>query len=157
MTRTCSRLILAALLCLSVAGCASKDQQTPSGLRTISMTIGAKPFTLEVADNEFSRDKGLMERDSMPADHGMIFVFDDEQPRQFWMKNTRIPLDILFLDHAGKIVSTATMKPFDLSTTSSAGPAQYAIELNVGQITETGVQAGQVISLPPLSPAAAGR
>jgi uncharacterized membrane protein (UPF0127 family) len=90
-----------------------------------------------------------MRRDSMPADHGMIFVFGEEEPRGFWMRNTRIPLDIVFIDHTGKVVSVKQMKAFDLNTTPSDGPAQYAIELNLGAASAAGVTPGMNLTLPP--------
>src|SRR5437667_1419898 len=91
----------AALLMLSaVVGCdssASAPSSAPAPLRTTTMQIGSQTFTLEVADTDSTREFGLMKRDSMPADHGMIFVFSRDEPRGFWMKNTRFPLDILFI------------------------------------------------------------
>jgi len=84
----------------------------------------------------------------MPADHGMIFVFSDEAPRGFWMKNTRIPLDILYIATDGKIVSLKTMRPYDLSQIPSDGPAKYAIELNAGMIQKTGVKVGEILQIP---------
>lgn len=89
-----------------------------------------------------------MQRDSMPTDHGMIFVFPDDQVRQFWMRNTRIPLDILFLDASGRIVSIHQMKPYDESQTSSDFPARYAIELNNGVVATTGAKVGEQLQVP---------
>ena len=71
-----------------------------------------------------------MRRDSLPSDQGMIFVFDKEEQRGFWMANVRFPLDIIFLDATGKVVSIKQMKAYDPSSTPSNGPAQYAIELS---------------------------
>jgi hypothetical protein len=85
----------------------------------------------------------------MPADHGMIFVFSDDQVRQFWMKNTRFPLDILFLDSAGKVVSVHQMQAYDLKETSSDFPARYALELNTGAAAESGVKVGDILDIPP--------
>jgi uncharacterized membrane protein (UPF0127 family) len=113
------------------------------------MTIGQKTFTLEVADTEETRERGLMFRQSMPADHGMIFVFEEERPLNFWMKNTAIPLDIIFVSAGGKVVSIHQMKPYDTSTTSSDGPAKYAIELNQGAAKGAGVNVGDKLVIPP--------
>src|ERR1043165_5369353 len=104
-------VIGAPLLVLVLAG--GCDRSPQSGLRTVQMTIGNSRFTLEVADTMPTQQKGLMNRDSMPADHGMIFVFESDEPRAFWMHNTRIPLDILYVDSAGRIVSIRQMKPYD--------------------------------------------
>ena len=136
-----------ALLAL-VGGCDSKSAANGKGLPTVQMRIGSKDFTLEVADSDALRRKGLMRRDSMPKDHGMIFVFAEEAPLGFYMKNTRIPLDIIYVDSKGKIVSIKQMKPYDESTTPSDGPAQYAIELNQGMAEKAGVKAGGTLELP---------
>jgi uncharacterized protein len=139
-------LLLAALVSLGVVGCGQK--QPRSGLPTVRMPIGSKTFTLEIANTEETMARGLMHRDSMPADHGMIFVFDNEEPRSFWMRNTRIPLNIIYLDTGGKVVSVKSMKPYDETPVSSDGPARYAIELNMGAATEAGVKKGDVLSIP---------
>lgn len=135
---------LTALLLLLV-GC---ESQTGSGLPTVPVRIGSKTFTLEVADSTQTRTYGLMRRDSMPDDHGMLFVFGRQEPLSFWMKNTRIPLDIIYVDAAGRVVSVKQMKPYDLNGTPSDGPAQYAIELNQGAATAAGVQPGMTVNLP---------
>ena len=88
------------------------------------MPIGKKTFTLEIADTDATQQKGLMFRDSMPENHGMIFVFGNEIVRNFWMKNTRIPLDIIYIASDGTIVSIKTMQAYDLQSTSSDGKAK---------------------------------
>jgi uncharacterized membrane protein (UPF0127 family) len=140
--------LLVALCCALPAACDSSSTQPASNLPTVTMAIAGKPFTLEVADNERDRMKGLMERDSMPADHGMLFVFSREAPLGFWMKNTRIPLDILYIDSGGKVVSVKQMKPYDRSSTPSDGDAQYAIELNEGTAKRLGIEKGATLTLP---------
>jgi len=148
-------LLVLALILIGVAiampplGC--QPRSNGSGLRTVKMQIGRKTFTLEIADTYDSRTYGLMQRDSMPSDHGMIFVFPDEQPLAFWMKNTRIPLDIIYANSAGKVVSILQMKPYDLNTYPSDAPAQYAIELNAGAAAAAGVKAGDMLIIPPES------
>jgi hypothetical protein len=137
--------LLLTVLFMSPGGCRSTPN---SGLRTVEMLIGGRTFILEVADTDGDRQMGLMNRDALPAGHGMIFVFDRERPQGFWMKNTRIPLDILFLDKDGKIVSIHTMKPYDLNTTQSAGPAKYAIELNAGVASRLGLKPGDQLEIP---------
>src|SRR5690349_14061229 len=82
--------LLALFAALLAIGC-----EPASKLPTVQMQVGNDKFTLEVADDDASRETGLMNRDSMGARHGMLFVFDREQPLNFWMKDTRIPLDIL--------------------------------------------------------------
>ena len=132
-------------LLILLAGC----QQPPaSGLPTVHMPVGSKSFELEVAATEKAREHGLMERDELPADHGMIFVFDDEAPRSFWMHHTRFPLDIIFTDAAGKVVSVSTMEAYDEKSTPCDAPARYAIELPTGSVAAAGVKVGDKLSIP---------
>lgn len=131
-------------LALFTSGC----QQSPLGLATVKMSIGQRAYTLEVANTQASEEHGLMERDSMPENHGMIFVFSNERVLEFWMKNTRFPLDILFVDSDGKVVSIKRMEAYDLHTTSSVFPAKYAIELNAGQAQLSGIKVGDQLSIP---------
>ena len=137
-------------LVFTLAGCEEQQQGTtqPATLPTVPMKIGSRDFELEVARTPEEQERGLMKRDSMPQNHGMIFVFPSEQVLAFWMKDTRFPLDILFLDRKGKIVSMFQMKPYDLSNTSSEKPAQFAIELNAGVAKDTGVKVGDVLDIP---------
>lgn len=133
----------------SLAGCNDGHATAPGGLPTVQVPIGRRTFTLEVAADEKTRARGLMYRDTMPADHGMLFVFPRASEQYFWMKNTRIALDILFLDAELRVVSIGHMKPYDLNTTASYSPAQYAIELNAGAAKEAGVSVGDVVPIPP--------
>ena len=134
-------MVLTALALLgAVGGCDSKSAANGNGLATVRMPVGSETFTLEVADTDALRQKGLMRRDSMAKDRGMIFVFPDEAERSFWMKNTRIPLDIIYLDAKGRVVSIKQMKPYDLGGTPSDGAAKYAIELNLGRAGAAGVK-----------------
>jgi uncharacterized membrane protein (UPF0127 family) len=139
-------LMTSLTLALCTTGCTEKiSEQLP----TTSMQIGSVTYTLEIAANDAQRARGLMFRDQMPAEHGMIFIFDDEQVRSFWMKNTRIPLDIIYLSDQGKVVSIKSMKPFDEKSVSSEFPARFAIELNAGQAQRCGILPGDVIIVPP--------
>jgi uncharacterized membrane protein (UPF0127 family) len=134
---------------LVLTGC-SADEPT-AALPTVPITIGHERFTVEIANTEATLEKGLMFRQTMPPDRGMIFVFPDEVVRRFWMKNTLIPLDILYLDSAGRVVSVHQMKPHDETAVSSDHPAQFAIELNKGAAARAGVQVGHVIDIPPVA------
>lgn len=110
--------------------------------------IGGQVFRLEVARTPQDRARGLMGRESLARDAAMIFVYADEAHRSFWMKNTLIPLDILFLDSSGVVVDVQTMTPqigvpdSDLTVYPSAAPAKYAIEMNAGLAQELGVEPG---------------
>ena len=133
---------------LPLFGC-NQQTATPSTLPTVPFVIGSKTYTLEIASTTRVRNKGLMYRDSMPEDHGMIFIFAGETSQSFWMHNTRIPLDILYLDATGRIVSIHRMEAYDEHSTTSKAPAKYAIELNAGQARAAGTKEGDVLNLPP--------
>lgn len=112
------------------------------------MLLGSQTFDLEVAATPDTRQTGLMHRDSMPAHHGMIFVFPDQDIRDFWMRNTRIPLDIVYLDSQGTVLTIKQMQPYDLTSISSDRPAKYAIELNQGAASRAQLRTGDTIKVP---------
>lgn len=104
---------------------------------------------VEVADDGARRNQGLMNRDRLPAEQGMLFVYPDEKPRSFWMKNTRIPLSIAYIDGEGQIVSIKDMRPMSTRGVPSDHPAMYALEVNQGWFDKKGVAAGaRVTGLP---------
>jgi uncharacterized protein len=132
------------------AGCNSRSTTQSSGLPVVSIQLGPKAYQCEIAADDRTRQQGLMNRKSMPEDHGMIFVFGYEQILYFWMRNTLIPLDIIYLNREGKVVAIRQMKPLDESSVGSREPAQYAIELNAGQAGKCGIQEGDIVRLPQL-------
>lgn len=142
-------LLLVPVATALATACDAAPATAPAKLPTADLTIGSKTYHAEVAADEASREHGLMDRDAVPADGGMIFVFADDQVRGFWMKNTRVDLDILFLDADGKVVSIRSMKAYDdQHTTSSGVAAEYAVELAAGQVKACGVKVGDKIPLP---------
>jgi uncharacterized membrane protein (UPF0127 family) len=126
------------------ASAASAESRLP----TTRMSIGRESFNLEIAYRPEDQETGLMNRKSMADDHGMIFVFPAERNLTFWMRNTLIPLDIVYLDRGGRVVSVKHRKPLDESSVPSDGPAMYAIELNAGAAARAGVKAGDVLKVP---------
>jgi uncharacterized membrane protein (UPF0127 family) len=115
-------------------------------LETTTITVGPVALTVEVADDPFERSVGLMYRESLPLDRGMLFVYPDEQPRAFWMKNTTIPLSIAFADARGLIIAIMDMAPDDGAVRyRSGGPAMYALEVNRGWFARNGVKIGDRI------------
>lgn len=111
-------------------------------------------FCVEIADDDEERARGLMFRDALPRDGGMLFVFEDEAPRAFWMMNTRIPLDILYFDAGRRLVSASKRTPPCRSSSRcpsypSKGPARYVLELNAGRADELGVASGDELTLSP--------
>ena len=145
MMQSTRRYFLAVILLLA-AGCSSEQPQ--SNLPTVKMRLGNTEFTLEVAADAMSRERGLMRRDSMPADHGMIFVFREPQRLSFWMKDTRIPLDIVYVDASGKVDSVKQMQPYVRTAVYSDGDVKWAIELNQGAAAKAGVSVGQTLQIP---------
>jgi len=138
--------VIVLLAVFNFSGCF--NHAPASDLPTMKMQIGQKQFELEIAKTQDARMTGLMRRDSMPADHGMIFVFRTVQEWSFYMKNTRIPLDIVFVDANGRIVSIQQMKPYDLTSISPPAPVKYAIELNQGAAAKAGAKVGDQLSIP---------
>jgi len=134
---------LTSLLALLLAGCSE-----PTDLPVTPMQIGTESFNLEIADNDSTRARGLMHRESMLAGSGMIFVWSEDADREFWMKNTLIPLDLIFVNSAGKIVSIHALKPADTTRVPSAAPARWAIELNLGAAARAGVKTGDLLTIP---------
>ena len=108
-------------------------------------------FTVELATTPDKQQLGLMFREQMDADHGMLFIFPSAATRSFWMKNTRIPLDIFYFDEQLKLVSVAeNAKPCRVRICPgypSKGPAQYVLELNAGKAAELGVRPGDELLL----------
>src|SRR4051794_29257780 len=131
---------------LNASGCFTHAPS--SGLPTTKMKIGGKEFDVEIANTAGARNTGLMRRDSMPSDHGMIFVFSEPDTHSFWMKNTRIPLDIVFIDAGGTIRSIQQMQPYSLKSTSPPGAIKYAIELNEGAAAKAGAKVGDKLTIP---------
>lgn len=111
-------------------------------VRTTELDVGGVTVTAEIADTPALRERGLMERDSLPENHGMLFVYPDERDLSFWMRNTPLALDIAFIDRAGTIVNIETMRPNDDESTVSSRPAMFALEMEAGWFEANGVEPG---------------
>lgn len=102
---------------------------------------------IEIADTDYDIQTGLMYRNSMKSNQGMLFVFDDVRERSFYMKNTRIPLDLVFIDATNTIVSfQKNTKPFNETSLPSKVPAKYVLEVNAGLVNRWGLSVGDRIS-----------
>ena len=102
---------------------------------------------IEIADTDYDIQTGLMYRNSMDPNQGMLFIFDDVRERFFYMKNTQIPLDIIYIDANQKIVSfQKNAKPLDESSLPSNIPAKYVLEVNAGLVDTWLVKEGDSIS-----------
>jgi len=116
---------------------------------TVTFYNGAS-FEVELAKTPAEKTQGLMFRDSMPENHGMFFLFDEESPRTFWMKNTKIPLDMLFLDKDMVVVEVkADIQPCaeDPCPSYPSKPAQYVLEINAGLAEKNNIVIGSKMSL----------
>ncbi len=110
-------------------------ESSQEALQKQPLTIGGQDFLVEIADTAEERQLGLMRRTSMPANQGMIFEWEDEGVRTFWMKNTLIPLDMIWLDANKTIVDIKAAEPCtteDCPTYQGQGVAKYVLELNQG-------------------------
>ncbi len=126
------------------AGCQPKaPDPTPFGLKTTELKISNVPLTVEIADTPEASENGLMFRDSLPANRGMLFIFEQPRKASFWMKNTKIPLSIAYIDSAGKILEIKSMNPLDETVVpSSSDQIAYALEANQGWFAQHGISSG---------------
>ncbi len=108
---------------------------------------GVRRFRVEVADTEASRGRGLMYRKSLAADRGMLFDFKAPQPVAFWMKNTLIPLDMLFISPNGRIIAIArNATPYSETQIPSGGDVLGVLEIRGGRAAEIGIEPGDRVS-----------
>ena len=119
----------------------------------IGLTASFHRIDAEVAADQPSRMQGLMMRKSMPANHGMLFIFPRAEQHCMWMRNTFIPLSVAFLDEQGKILNIENMQPQTENNHCAAAPARFALEMNHGWFAEKGVKAGHRIGGVERSPA----
>ena len=136
-----------ALSLLALAGCASAD-----GKHWVE--LAGTRYNVELAQNDDTRARGLMFRDQMDADHGMLFIHEREEPQAYWMKNTRIPLDILYFDSQRRLVSQQRDVPpcsaGDMCPPyPSFNPALYVLELNAGQAAKLKLEDGAELTFGP--------
>ncbi|HXU51961.1 MAG TPA: DUF192 domain-containing protein [Casimicrobiaceae bacterium] len=117
-----------------------------SGLARISIDVGGRAIRVEVADSAGVRETGLMNRFSIPADEGMLFVFPVPQPLAFWMHDTYMPLSIAFIDAEGRILNIEEMAPRSDATHLSHGEALYALEMRQGWFRRHGIEPGAFVT-----------
>lgn len=134
----------------------SAEQRPNYELAQISIYPGigkaSVTFQVELANTPVQHRFGLMFSPDLRLHTGMLFIFDDIQSRIFWMKNTPIPLDLLFFDNEGRLVSIIkNAKPYSLVHLKSAGPAQYVLEISGGESSRLGFGTGTYLQLPLLS------
>lgn len=122
----------------------SPDDSTPVGAgELVVVRVGGHEIRVEIADDDGERQQGLMYRESLPPNQGMLFVYATQATRSFWMRNTLIPLDIAFIDPDGVIVDIQEMRQTQTDElTTSRYPAMYALEMNLGWFEANGVEVG---------------
>jgi len=135
------------LLVAAAVATAALAQAQPT-LPQVSLMIDTKKgpvkFSVEVASDDESRERGLMFRTHMDKNAGMLFEFPGDQFESFWMKNTILPLDLLFIKRDGTISSiSANAKPFSEATINSVEPVRAVLELNAGRAAALGIRPGQ--------------
>jgi uncharacterized protein len=115
----------------------------------IDTATGRHAFQVEIADNDASRERGLMDRRYMAADHGMLFEFMSDAPQSFWMKNTYIPLDMIFIASSGIVTHiAANAEPLSERVIPSGGPCIAVLELNGGTAASIGLKVGDKVRHP---------
>ncbi|HSU99885.1 MAG TPA: DUF192 domain-containing protein [Roseiarcus sp.] len=139
---------LAVVVFLAAAASARAEGAGPDSLE-IATATGRHPFQIEIVDNDASRERGLMDRRYMAADHGMLFEFDREAPVSFWMKNTYIPLDMIFIAPSGVVTHiVANAEPLSERVIPSGGPCIAVLEVNGGTAASIGLKVGDKVHHP---------
>ncbi|HVE00935.1 MAG TPA: DUF192 domain-containing protein [Sphingomicrobium sp.] len=126
---------------------------SPAGLEQVRLTVrssvtGKHPFVVEVARTAEQQERGLMFRRTLAPDRGMIFPYDPPQDVAFWMRNTLIPLDMVFIRADGTIARIATAKPLDETPVPSGEPIAAVLEIAGGRAAELKVKEGDKVSWP---------
>ncbi|MBR4159390.1 MAG: DUF192 domain-containing protein [Spirochaetia bacterium] len=134
------RLLLLLLVGFALISC-NKDKN----LQTQVIKINQWEITVETADTLESQEKGLMGRESMDEDHGMLFVYERDAKKSFWMKNTKIPLSIAYIAADGTIREIYDMEPLSTRTVDSRYSVRYALEVNQGAFERHGIKAGDKV------------
>jgi uncharacterized protein len=144
--RLWAALSVALLVTLAAGSPARSD-----GLEALQIVTaaGTHDFQVEIARDEASRARGRMDRRFMPADHGMLFEFDREAPEAFWMKDTYIPLDMIFISRAGIVTNiAANAEPLSERAIPSGPPCMAVLELNGGAAARIGLRVGDRVRHP---------
>jgi uncharacterized membrane protein (UPF0127 family) len=117
-------------------------------LPRVQLMIGEHPLQAHVARSEEERAIGLMHRQEMAENEGMLFMDDEREVQQFWMKDTPLPLSVAFVDEDGTIVRIADLEPHSLDGESSGQPVRFVLEVNQGWFAERGITAGARLAGP---------
>ena len=141
------RLAVAMALATLVTGALAQGP-----LPTLRLQVAGHPLKVEVVSTFEQRAVGLMFREKLGANDGMLFLYEDPGYQSMWMKNTLIPLSVAFIDSGGRILNIADMEPRTLDSHLSAGPALYAIETNRGWFAQRRIKPGDKVTGLPKPP-----
>lgn len=154
--RATAGLIAGAIAVAALAGATAEAEQCAPGKLELRGPWGQAQFSVEVADDPAERGRGLMFRESLPRSAGMLFLYEAPQPASFWMKNTLIPLDMLFADDTGVVRSIhSDAVPGDLSPINGGGGILLVLEINGGLARRMGITEGTEFRTPLLDQAKA--
>jgi len=147
------RLSRKILFAVGLVVAATAFAQGNARLPTVKLNAGIHVITAEVAANDATRSRGLMFRERLGPNEGMVFLFGAAGPQCMWMRNTLIPLSVAFLADDGRIVNIVDMAPHDETSHCSTQPVRYALEMELGWFAKRGLAAGARIGgLPPIRP-----
>jgi uncharacterized membrane protein (UPF0127 family) len=141
--------LLIAAAALAAAGLAATPPALAAGKATLEIITrtGVHPFAVELATNDTERARGLMFRKELPEGQGMLFDFEREQPVSFWMHNTYIPLDMIFIRSDGRILSIAeNTEPLSDKLVPSGGPVRAVLEVIAGTAGKLGIAPGDRVA-----------
>ena len=144
---------LFATLLVIAAATAAADEAPQTNLQRITLTAGIHQIDTQVAITQDQHTVGLMYRNEMPMNEGMLFVFEQPTVQCFWMKNTRIALTAAFVSDDGTIVNLENMKPQTTESHCSTKPVRYVLEMNQGWFAKKGLKPGSKLSGKPFSAA----
>ena len=140
------RLAFGMAVLLGAGGTAFADPGTALQALEIDTASGPHRFAIELMSTDAEREHGLMNRHSLPRDQGMLFDFHVQQPVTFWMKDTYLPLDMIFVSKEGRVVSVKhDAKPLDETLIASGSPTLGVLEVNAGVAGAIGVKVGDVV------------
>ena len=138
------------VLFFALSGTAWSQQEAPQlQLRRTTLSAGMHLIHAQVATTPEQRAIGLMHRRDMPANEGMLFIFEQAAGQCFWMKNTLLPLTAAFVADDGTVVNLADMQPQSLDSHCSVKPVRYVLEMHQGWFDKRGIKAGSRLSGPP--------
>lgn len=147
--RTLRGLLFCVAIFLTAFPAAALETFARSSLTVENSAGGRYRFDIELAETPAQQAQGLMFREKMAPDAGMLFIYDRPQPASFWMKNTLIPLDMIFIGTDGRIVNIhQNAVPQSLDAVNSAGPVKAILEINGGMSTRLGIRAGDRVLYP---------